>query len=292
MGAIVIWMLNGKLFWPILTAMGVEKTAARELVTAVNSAFLLAVLPILFLKRRSINYKSFLAIDKKLGVLPAILYILLAAAVHLMCRLLQLLWYAFLRWAGFSVVSSAVALPGVGIDGLVLAILLMAVAPAISEEIMFRGFLLRSMGGVYGERKALFVVAALFCLMHRNIGSMPTTFANGLAIGYIAQLVGNCKAGMLMHFVHNSISIVWGFVVPGAMDAPSISLQNMPELTRAFIAFAVGLCMAILVVLALKRIRPQGSAPVSTIAIPLERKYDFLPFYAAAFIMLCFIFGG
>lgn len=55
----------------------------------------------------------------------------------------------------------------------------------ISEEILFRGLVLRSLKP-YGKRFAIFTSALLFALFHGNILQVPFAFLMGLLLGYAA----------------------------------------------------------------------------------------------------------
>ena len=54
----------------------------------------------------------------------------------------------------------------------------------ISEEILFRGLMLRSMQP-YGKKFAIFASALVFGLYHANIIQIPFAFAVGLVLGYV-----------------------------------------------------------------------------------------------------------
>lgn len=59
-----------------------------------------------------------------------------------------------------------------------------AVLAPLSEEIFFRGYLLRSLKP-YGKRFAIVASAALFGLFHGNLLQTPYAFAVGLLLGYV-----------------------------------------------------------------------------------------------------------
>ena len=66
-------------------------------------------------------------------------------------------------------------------QGLVLAVV---IAP-ITEEILFRGIILRGLLGRWNEWAAIFVSAALFALMHFNPAQAPIAFALGTVLGWV-----------------------------------------------------------------------------------------------------------
>ncbi|MBO7251131.1 MAG: CPBP family intramembrane metalloprotease [Oscillospiraceae bacterium] len=76
------------------------------------------------------------------------------------------------------------------------------VAP-ISEEIVFRGFILRSLRP-YGRRFAIFGSALLFALFHGNLLQGPFAFLVGLIMGYLACEY-SIKWAIALHVFNNLI---------------------------------------------------------------------------------------
>ena len=60
-----------------------------------------------------------------------------------------------------------------------------AVAAPVTEELLFRGAVLRSLQP-YGKRFAIFCSALLFGLVHQNLTQTPFAFGFGLLAGYVA----------------------------------------------------------------------------------------------------------
>ncbi len=85
----------------------------------------------------------------------------------------------------------------------------LAVAPAVIEELCFRGYLFSALGTVMGPARVIVVSSVLFGLFHVLTGSVllverffPTTVM-GLFLGWIAWRTGNVYPGMILHAVHN-----------------------------------------------------------------------------------------
>ena len=95
--------------------------------------------------------------------------------------------------------------------GLVLNIIIVAVAPAILEELLFRGYVLQSLR-VAGDRNALLISSFLFGLMHGTIQQIPFAFLLGLVFGYIVLKTGDIRTSMVLHFLNNGISVVLEFI--------------------------------------------------------------------------------
>ena len=90
-----------------------------------------------------------------------------------------------------------------------LVILVLAVIPAICEELVFRGWMLSALCGTAPswsrQVTAVVVQAAFFAVVHLLPERLPTTFAMGLILGWVALRTGSLWPGILCHAVHNAI---------------------------------------------------------------------------------------
>ena len=66
----------------------------------------------------------------------------------------------------------------------------LAILPAIFEELLFRGIILKGLKD-YGKWAAIFGSAGLFALLHGNIGQLIYPFILGVILGYIVYKTGN-----------------------------------------------------------------------------------------------------
>lgn len=106
-------------------------------------------------------------------------------------------------------------------------LLVMALAPAICEEIAFRGFILSGFRHVGSSWRAI-VWAAVFFGMSHGIAIQQAIAAVliGLVIGYLAVQSGSIFPGMAFHVVHN------GIVVALTLPAVAVWLEEHPEWKR------------------------------------------------------------
>jgi sodium transport system permease protein len=90
--------------------------------------------------------------------------------------------------------------------------LLVAVLPAVFEELFFRGWLLSALGGARPEgRRAIAAVllqAAAFAAFHLLPERMPQTFMLGIALGWMTLATGSLLPAMAAHLAHNSVPLV------------------------------------------------------------------------------------
>jgi sodium transport system permease protein len=92
-----------------------------------------------------------------------------------------------------------------------LAWALMAVMPAICEELLFRGWVLAAFAGRLptGRRLTLAVVAQAVCfaVFHLLPERMPQTFALGLVLGAITVATHSILPAIVCHLVHNTMPL-------------------------------------------------------------------------------------
>ena len=88
---------------------------------------------------------------------------------------------------------------------LLFSILSVAVVPAVCEELLFRGVVLKALIP-YGRATAILTSAVLFGLMHGNPLQLFYTTLLGVVIGYLYVRTGSLFLCMLTHFVNNGIS--------------------------------------------------------------------------------------
>ena len=100
----------------------------------------------------------------------------------------------------------------------VLVILIAVVAAPITEEVVFRGVLFRSLSARTGVHLAAVVSSAVFALIHFEIVfSQPLAlgglFVVGLALAYAFHATGNLLVPILGHAVFNAISVSLAILV-------------------------------------------------------------------------------
>ena len=94
--------------------------------------------------------------------------------------------------------------------GLPAALFVIAVAPAVLEEIMFRGMLQGRLLALLGLRLGIFVTAVAFALVHMQPLVLPIHLGIGIYLGWLRQRSGSLLPGMLMHFTYNGAIVVLG----------------------------------------------------------------------------------
>ena len=88
------------------------------------------------------------------------------------------------------------------------ALSIIAVIPAIAEEFLFRGYLMRTLGKGLNPMTAIILTAILFSISHLNlINFIPLLFI-GFYLGYSSYISSSILVPVLLHFINNAMSVV------------------------------------------------------------------------------------
>ena len=109
-------------------------------------------------------------------------------------------------------------------SGLIINILLMALLPAIAEELTFRGVLQRLFQGsnvsdfhtVKVPHIAIWVTAILFSAIHMQFYGFLPRMLMGALFGYMLVWTGSLWVPILMHFTNNAMAVILYFVATRA----------------------------------------------------------------------------
>lgn len=144
--------------------------------------------------------------------------------------------------------------------------LLIAVLPAVCEELLFRGW---TLAAFVGRRRtagrvamALFAQAFLFAVAHVLPERMPQTFVLGAVLGWVTITTGSLLPAIVGHLVHNSmpLAVLLAADCPpdmmleaGRGGLPGVDSPGIP--TWALLAAAVSVVIGVLLVQAAGRRR-------------------------------------
>ena len=101
------------------------------------------------------------------------------------------------------------------ISGLLVNLLLMAVLPALSEEITFRGVLQRLLNfqlSTFNSHLAIWLTAIIFSAIHMQFYGFVPRMLMGALFGYMLVWTGSLWVPMLMHFVNNGMAVLLYFI--------------------------------------------------------------------------------
>lgn len=96
-------------------------------------------------------------------------------------------------------------------ESFLLNLFTMAVLPALLEEMVYRGYILRTLRP-YGNWFAVLVSSLLFSLMHGNLRQIPFAFIVGLVLGLLYVITDNIWLPITVHFANNAISVIMEYL--------------------------------------------------------------------------------
>ncbi len=108
-----------------------------------------------------------------------------------------------------------------GIDAIVtalppaVAILLVAVQPAICEEFFCRGFLVASFRKIEKDWVIILITSLIFGALHVDLYAFLPTALLGAAFAFIGLRTGSLLLPILLHFGNNALSVVLTYLMAG-----------------------------------------------------------------------------
>lgn len=129
------------------------------------------------------------------------------------------------------------------VPSLLMNVLVMAVLPAVFEEMVYRGYVLRTLRS-FGDTTAVVASSLLFALMHGNILQIPFALLVGLACGVLAVRTGRVWPSMLLHFLNNFMSVLLqyaNFYIPDTASSQRMIAVTFAVVGMVALASVIGL---------------------------------------------------
>lgn len=115
----------------------------------------------------------------------------------------------FFKLFGYKPRESASYFPDMSGGMVVPAFIVIAIIPAVMEELMFRGLLLNCCKNGMGSIRAIFVTGFCFSLFHASPEQTVYQFIAGCAFAFIAIRSGSILPSVLMHFINNALIVIF-----------------------------------------------------------------------------------
>ncbi|WP_337864594.1 CPBP family intramembrane glutamic endopeptidase [Ignavibacterium sp.] len=129
------------------------------------------------------------------------------------------------------------------IPELLLVVLVVAVVPAVSEEVMFRGFIQRSFELKIKPFIAAFLTAIFFSLYHFNPYGLIPLAVLGFYFGFAAYTSKTLLIPVLLHFLNNFTAVMLYFIIGSEelikSDVSAKSGEDLGFYTLATIALTI-----------------------------------------------------
>lgn len=91
-------------------------------------------------------------------------------------------------------------------------LVILALLPAIGEELIYRGIIFNGLRRNVSDKAAVFISAALFTLMHGGLEQFVYPFILGIFFGWLVLRTGSTLSSIILHFCNNAIVVTLSFV--------------------------------------------------------------------------------
>ncbi|MEJ5262715.1 MAG: CPBP family intramembrane glutamic endopeptidase [Ignavibacterium sp.] len=137
------------------------------------------------------------------------------------------------------------------IPELLLVVLVVAVVPAVSEEVMFRGFIQRSFELKIKPFIAAFLTAIFFSLYHFNPYGLIPLAVLGFYFGFAAYTSRTLLIPVLLHFLNNFTAVMLYFIIGSEeLIKSDVSAKSGEDLGfYTLVTIALTIVFALLIVL-------------------------------------------
>jgi CAAX protease family protein len=135
------------------------------------------------------------------------------------------------------------------ISEFMLTLAAVAVLPAVAEEVLFRGFILKSYEKYLSTGKAVFVSALLFGMGHLSISNFWGPFILGLLCGWLVCIFDSIFLGIIGHLLNNGLTMTLLYLVPNLWAEKLVTVK---ELIIGFPSFVIAGFILLMLILRYK----------------------------------------
>ncbi|MBP7170731.1 MAG: CPBP family intramembrane metalloprotease, partial [Bacteroidales bacterium] len=192
-----------------LKLIQILQTTGIFIIPAILSAFLFSKKPWSYLCFEKVKFQTILK--------TFIIVLISLPAINLLASINQLIpmsdWMVEMERKA-EAITKAFLLTG-SIWAYLVNILMIAILPAVGEELIFRGILQRRLVEYTRSRwVGILLAAALFSAIHMQFQGFIPRFALGVAFGYLLEVTGSIWVPIFAHFFNNAIAAT-GYMLIG-----------------------------------------------------------------------------
>ena len=138
-----------------------------------------------------------------------------------------------------------------------LAVLIVALLPAICEEAIHRGAILSNFRGIKHDWVIVLIMGIFFGINHMSVLRFLTTMTLGLFLSYVVVKKNNIILSMIMHFTNNFISVAISYAL--GQNGAAVSSSATVDYSAVIGTYMViGFASPILITLGLMLVHPEG----------------------------------
>lgn len=121
---------------------------------------------------------------------------------------------------------------------LVLTLFHVGVVPAICEEVLYRGYVMKAFQKSWGVLPAILISGLLFGLYHVQLTNLLPLATIGIVLGFVTWASESIYPAMLAHFVNNGGSVLVGTYYPDTAFA-ELTPESMPPLWAVILSVMI-----------------------------------------------------
>ena len=123
-----------------------------------------------------------------------------------------------------------------------------ALLPALCEEMMFRGWLQRRVSNSVNIHVAIWVSAFVFSAIHFQFYGFLPRMLIGAALGYLYYYTGSLWAPIIAHFTNNAVAVATTFLTYNKITTTDFDMIGVGDMWYMSLA-SVAVCVALMCVL-------------------------------------------
>jgi len=123
------------------------------------------------------------------------------------------------------------------------AVLLVAVQPAVCEEFFCRGFLVAAFRKLKHEWMIILVTSVFFGALHLDLYSFLPTAVIGAFFAFLALRTGSLLLPMILHFANNAFSVVLAYGSDATSEGASVLSSLSAPMLISYLLFYLGIAL-------------------------------------------------
>ncbi|MBI3124821.1 MAG: CPBP family intramembrane metalloprotease [Ignavibacteriales bacterium] len=131
-------------------------------------------------------------------------------------------------------------------------IFVVAVIPAVCEEVLFRGFVQKSFEQKFKPYFSIFITSLFFGLYHFNPYGLVALIALGFYFGYAAYVSNSIFIPMVLHFINNFLAVL-AFMVLGSDELMGTNVKHDGSITAQIFVLLISALLFAGFIIYLKR---------------------------------------
>ena len=212
-----------------LFRLELENTEQWLVFTFIMEMLVIGVPPLIYVLVNKANIRQTFRINR-ISIKELVLVLGMAVFGYCIVSFINLILYRIFSFIGTPIVPE---FPPIN-NGrqYITALLVMALTPAVVEEFLFRGIILRGYERL-GTRMSIIATGLLFAFLHLRITNIPAIIFLGIMIGYVVIRTDSIFAGVLYHFTQNAISVSFMYaqeIAKNYLQGVEVVQENMSNI--------------------------------------------------------------